>query len=229
MKLDDGFPEHPKVEQLSDRAFRLHVTALCSAQRSDTKGFISLYTLRRLGVPNPKKIASGLVAAGLWDEEPGGYQIHDFTEYNPPRDARSDAARNAARIRWGNAKGNAKRNAETMPIPNPNPTQPENQKQISAPLALVEARFSEFYDAYPRKRARGQALKAYRSALKKATPAIILEGLERALPEFSGRSPDKIPYPASWLNGEGWLDESDPSSFEARLARGERMLGVVDG
>jgi hypothetical protein len=40
VRLDDQFPDHPKVVNLSDRAFRLHVWGICYSARFLTDGLI---------------------------------------------------------------------------------------------------------------------------------------------------------------------------------------------
>lgn len=81
--------------------------------------------------------------------------------------------------------------------------------------------FAAFWDAYPRKTAKGQARKAYRSALKKgASPSLLLE---RA--EAYARQPDRTDqftaYPASWLNGERYNDEPEVAPDGVRYATEE--------
>lgn len=71
--------------------------------------------------------------------------------------------------------------------------------------------FQDFYGAYPRKKARGDAEKAFGQALKKGhTVEDIMNGLARNLADLSRRDPQFIPYPASWLRAESYWDEPDP-------------------
>lgn len=76
----------------------------------------------------------------------------------------------------------------------------------------LEADFSEWYGRYPRKVARGAAVRAYRTARKKVDHATLMAGLERYI---AGKPPDiSWCYPATWLNGERWSDElagTDPA------------------
>lgn len=69
-----------------------------------------------------------------------------------------------------------------------------------------ETRFAAFYAAYPRKVKRKEARVAYVKALKIATHEQIMDGLRRF--QFSAELKWR-PHPASWLNGERWLDEVD--------------------
>jgi hypothetical protein len=83
----------------------------------------------------------------------------------------------------------------------------------------VEASFGEFWEAYPRKVARGDAKKAFERLFpfgqaKERSNRILQEiakRLEEFLPEAEAtkqRGEEKfIPYPASWLNREGFGDD----------------------
>jgi hypothetical protein len=70
--------------------------------------------------------------------------------------------------------------------------------------------FDDFWDAYPRKVGKGAARRAWRKIKR---PAETLELIMAAL-EWQVRSADWIkesgefvPHPATYLNGERWLDE----------------------
>lgn len=112
VKLDDRFTENRKVVELSDRAFRLHVTALCYASRELTDGAVSENAALRICDGTRKAIAD-LIAAGLWRRAvAGGYLIHDFLKYNPTaedveeaRRQRSAAGKKGAKRRWGGDGG----------------------------------------------------------------------------------------------------------------------------
>jgi len=67
--------------------------------------------------------------------------------------------------------------------------------------------FEIWYDAYPRHVGRGAAHKAYRTARKKADAETLLAGAKAAANKFAGTDQQFIPYPATWLNGEHWLNE----------------------
>lgn len=84
VRLDDEFPDHPKVLGLSDPAFRLHVHALCYASRLLTDGMVPHSWLTGGRGREPKAVEQ-LVATGLWDKVEGGYQIHDYLVYQQSR------------------------------------------------------------------------------------------------------------------------------------------------
>lgn len=73
--------------------------------------------------------------------------------------------------------------------------------------------FADFYQTFPRKKARGDAEKAWSQALKKGySPEEIMAGLQRNLQDLCRRDPQFCPYPASWLRAESFFDEPDPIS-----------------
>jgi hypothetical protein len=130
LKVDDEFPENDKVWNLSDAAFRLYVSGNCYAVKKLSDGWVPASRIATL-VPNlrhTKETIAELIAARLWHETSkidlcsrclivrdekrvtsplprGGYMIHDFLHYNPPR-WRVVAEREAKR-RAGEAGGQA--------------------------------------------------------------------------------------------------------------------------
>jgi hypothetical protein len=98
--------------------------------------------------------------------------------------------------------------SEDTPLPYtlyPLPTKtPPNPQAGSGDPARV---FDEWYKAYPRKVGRGQAEKAYATALKHAPPDLLLAAAVRYAELKAGSDPRYVKHPATWLNGKCWLDE----------------------
>jgi hypothetical protein len=111
-KLDDRFPEHPKVVGLSDKAFRLYVSGICYSSANTTDGEIPRAALLRLG--GTPKLAAELVAAALWDTTSrDGWAVHDYLVYNRSKvtiestsDSRRKAGSKGLAKRWQNASQN---------------------------------------------------------------------------------------------------------------------------
>lgn len=99
VKLDDRFPSHRKIALLSDRAFRLHVAAICWCAENLTDGRIADRELTLITrVRGVKATAKQLEDAGLWDRADNGWVIHDYLDYNPSRDqVLAERKKNAAR------------------------------------------------------------------------------------------------------------------------------------
>ena len=77
--------------------------------------------------------------------------------------------------------------------------------------------FEEFWKIYPRKTAKGAARKAW---AKIAEPEAVIAGAVRFAAD-PNRDATFTPYPATWLNGEQWLDEPLPPK---RLENGLRAM-----
>lgn len=90
------------------------------------------------------------------------------------------------------------------------------------PLFEKRITFDEFYAAYPRKRARKEAMKAWATISiedrHKILPAIRSQKMSEDWRKDGGKF---IPYPASWLRGERWDDE-----LEADLGMGQCAWNV---
>lgn len=81
LRIDDVFPEHPKIIGLTDKAFRMHLTGMCYAARYQTDGSVPKGIASRWGTATVRE----LVSAGLWEAVGDAYEIHDYLDYNPSR------------------------------------------------------------------------------------------------------------------------------------------------
>lgn len=84
VKLDPRFVFHRKAVQVGPFGRLLYVSALGYCVETLSDGFIpSRVTSRVSDVddPDPQASVTALVAAGLWLEVEGGYQVHDYLEW----------------------------------------------------------------------------------------------------------------------------------------------------
>lgn len=103
VRVDDQFPMHRKVRPLSDKAFRLYVSALCWANANLTDGAIRTHEITYVSdVSSPKRYTRELCEAGLWSKTNDGWQIHDYLDYQGSAiKIREDrAAKRARQERW---------------------------------------------------------------------------------------------------------------------------------
>lgn len=98
-KFDDRFPSNRKIALLSDRAFRLYVTAVCWSAENSTDGVIEREELRLIAsYRGVNRAVTELIERGLWIATDDGWCIHDFLDYNPSREqVLRDRKANAAR------------------------------------------------------------------------------------------------------------------------------------
>ena len=84
VRLDDLFPDHPKVQRVSDHAAWMFVCGLCYCARLRTDGVIPEAAVTTLThARKPMVLAEELVEVGLWDRGDREFLVHDFLEYNP--------------------------------------------------------------------------------------------------------------------------------------------------
>lgn len=157
LKLDDQFCDHPKIIEAGPLAGWLHVCGMLYCARLLTDGFIPAGQVRKLAdVDNAGALADTLVEVGLWDRVDGGFQVHDYLEYNPSREkvlAERDAnkqrqeryrERHSDRTNTvTNAVTDTVSNTRPVPVPTPvpiSPTQDSEKPKGNATVAVAPSR-----------------------------------------------------------------------------------------
>lgn len=101
LNMDDNFADHPKIDVLSDGAFRLHVAGLCYCARNTTDGIVEKLRVPRLTRTYKPAFLKELLASNIWVPHGLGYEIHDYLDWNKSREwwdhkREEDAKRKAA-------------------------------------------------------------------------------------------------------------------------------------
>lgn len=152
-KLDDAFPEHPKIDRLSDGAFRLHVQGICWSCKLLTDGFIPEDRVARL---TPRYKASQLKELlvvhpphkhSVWEQVDGGYRIHDFLAFQQSAaKVEEDRLKAAERMRRnrersGERSGEPPSNGsgEVRPPVRPTPSRPDPSLGGNTPSLATES------------------------------------------------------------------------------------------
>jgi hypothetical protein len=78
IRVHDGMPDHPKIEGLSDKAFRLLIETWCWSSRHHTNGRMKPETWARRGTA---KARAELVDAGLVEVDNGHVDMHDYLDW----------------------------------------------------------------------------------------------------------------------------------------------------
>lgn len=199
VKIDDGFFRNPKVRAAGRDARDLYLAALCYANENLTDGFVPAYEVKRLAAEADIDSAPAAVkslcdprhfGSGLWAKADGGYQIHDYHDYQPKREdvlklkeTRAAAGSVGGRKATGGkhfAKQNAKQNeeqetkhdAEQIAKQNANPV-----SRIQKESGLITYDYAVVSDAEPP---------------SEALSEVILEGID------------------AQEDGQGWFEEDPP-------------------
>lgn len=103
VRLDENFPDHPKMVAVGPLGRDLFVSTLCYCNRHLTDGFIPRAQLPLLanyddhllesdatlpGMPEKVtvwQLAEALISVGAWVTVDGGFRVHDYATYQPTR------------------------------------------------------------------------------------------------------------------------------------------------
>ena len=106
IRIDVHLPDHEKLDDLSDKAFRTLIELWCWCGEHLTDGFVRDAKWRTFGT---KPVRDELVAHRLADRAEGGWMMHDFTgpdghqrsraEVDEKRAQRAEAGRKSAAAR----------------------------------------------------------------------------------------------------------------------------------
>jgi len=112
----------------------------------------------------------------------------------------------------------------TLPAPSAHPTDEEGRKEEKeAGASVYPSDFEEFWQAYPKKKGKGAALKAWK-ATKSIRPEtfklVLVVGKLSESHDWTKDGGKWVPNPATWLNAHGWADELP---LGGRSIRGENF------
>lgn len=209
IKVDQNFPEHPKTVGLSDKAFRYVVTFWCYSHRHNTNGKIPLALFNQV----PPKVRQELLAHYV-EQGDGDPVMHDYTNHQQTAEevAELQAKRQKAGSAGGKARAKALASAKANAKQNDSNAQPDLDIDIDIEKDIPKPTPDEFIDwylAYPRHEARGQAEKAYTKARQSVPADVLLAGAERYAAD-PNREKAYTKLPATWLNAGCWEDEPLP-------------------
>jgi hypothetical protein len=108
--------------------------------------------------------------------------------------------------------------ASSTPDPS-HPCDPNHHRTTKEASGQSRDQFDSFWQAYPRKVAKGDAEKAWRKIKpNELLTELILKAIDRAnkSQDWMKDSGKFIPYPATWLNGKRWEDEPYVATAEPR-------------
>lgn len=88
--------------------------------------------------------------------------------------------------------------------------------------SLESAEFKAFWELYPKKVAKVEAVKAWEKMTLFTEPALILQGLERWKQSEQWQEMRYIPYPATFLNQRRWSDEVPSGKVVSKHEQSQR-------
>lgn len=189
-----------------------------------------------MGIKNIQDLLAAMKAAGCSPDQilaAVSHQAEVEAEKETERKAKRAAQKRSERARKADVSPDVaattsdiqRQGATSRDLPSLNGSPPtpyirniDNPPSLNPPINnRHSAHFERFWKVYPRKVGKGQALKAWNTAVRKADPESIIEGAERyPWPE----DPSFVPHASTWLNGQRWEDEL-PGMKPKRLSQAE--------
>lgn len=137
-RIDDGFHDHPKVQDASLAAVGLWTLILSFTRRHLTDGRISALQLTRLTADRGRlRALTRLLACGLVVRSGDGYVLHDYGQWNDSKKDILEARRIDRERKRLSRQGNVHTGLQSEPTmesdkcPLANPTQPNPTEQTS--------------------------------------------------------------------------------------------------
>lgn len=137
---------------------------------------------------------------------------------------RAQTAERVRRHRAGRSDGNAGNALQTVtpvskvpPLPPSLSPAPLSHPPIPPSKKSLAQDFSRFWAVCPRKVGKGQAEKAFATAVKLKPADQLIEAMTRFAQSVAGTEAQFIPHPATWLNGKRWEDEAPTTAVRPSI------------
>ena len=147
-KLHNGFPEHPKAIELSDKAFRQLIEAWCYCSRNLNDGKLTKAQFSKFFSAKSRK---ELLKVGFVVESENGYEMHDYLEHQ--ESAEQVEIRRNKRAMAGSMGGRAKANGLASASPHAKqtaskPVADEDKDEVPKGTSLPRSRGSRIPDDF---------------------------------------------------------------------------------
>lgn len=252
IKLHDGMPDHPKVDGLSDAAFRLLVETWCWCSRHLTDGCVPDATWRKRSTAKARR---ELIAAGLAEEVDGGIKMHDYlqhqrsaAEVDELRRKKQEAGSKGGKTRAENqakakqvlkqvpgkrqASAQAKSNTETEEVLRTSQTETEPIPPSAgrvAPHDTAQALIADWIDHIPKKPP-GSVI----GQVGKHIKAMLADGIDRAdirrgLATWAGKGlhPSTLPSVVNEvMNARPLAAAARPATTDVRVAQAQALKSL---
>lgn len=208
---------HLSTEQIG--AYMLLLMAMWNAGGRLPNDDAKLARVVRMSVKKWKAIEDDLL--GFFDVTDGEIYHNRLTK-ELQKSERKSQLRADAGAKGGSSKAlkdKEARLANASDLPQHSPDTRDNSSLRSESISIGDEFDRDFWPVYPRKVGKGQAIKAYRAARKRASAEEITSGAKRYASDRSGQDPSFTKHPATWLNGQCWLDEPVPQQRQPPQAQ----------
>ena len=211
--------DHPKIMSLSAEAIVAHLEMIVYSRKYGTDGAIPMRFAMRFASDVLNELANNdPEKPSIILNDDGSVTIHGYSDMQETseqieerRQVRRAAGRTGAKARW---QKDSKSHSKSHGKPDGNghgkkmaETETETETYIST---SDDALFEDFWNAYPRKIAKKEAMKKFAKAVKDGTdPNTIIAGAKTYAASVVGKEQKYVAHPTTWLNQGRWEDETE--------------------
>lgn len=195
--LDDRAWCHPKLVNLSDRAFRVYVNGIAYASGMGTRGVLTAAQQRIL--TSSSVVRAALVEGGLWEPlDDGSVTIHDWDNHNGKRDDRRERDRERKRAARAVEKNGS---PQDSPRDGPQETQRTSRGQNGGPARVEGSEGSDGSEvrqittSSTAVEGRARRVEIFVGSLKSPADRKVFD-------EYGKREQSEIAF--AWPNSTGW-------------------------
>jgi hypothetical protein len=243
-KVDDRFHASDPVKLIprDQRAAAIGLWTLAGTWSAQflKDGFVPQHMVDDFG--GTPEMADCLIQVGLWKRQRTGFKFTDWDKWQPTREkvelkheveAKRQAdyrARKAANAGASHAPVTHNESVSHAPVRSsrPDPTRPDPLKEKASiqPAVELSRDFEMFWEIYPRKQAKVDALKAYTAVRKKVDAKTIRAGAQAYALLNIGLDKNLIKMAGGWLRGERWADEQIVNATRQTVIGSEKFCEI---
>lgn len=208
---------HDLIREIEPNRYQLAGVLEMTGSESDSAERVRRYRERRAELPETVQSDCQALPASVTSAQSNGGALQSNREKETEKETEKEPEKEAETEPKKKAPAGAKRSRKAAPA--------ETVEAESVPE--YELLFAEFWKAYPNKKAKQAAVKAWkRLKPDRALFDVIMQALEavKCSDQWSRDGGRYIPYPASWINGQRWEDQ------DAEVAAGSgrpNTMGVL--
>lgn len=211
---------HDLIHEIEPNQYQLAGVLEMTGSESDSAERVRRYRERRAELPETVQSDCQALPASITGAQSNGGALQSNREKETEKETEKEPEKEAETESKKKAPAGAKRRSKAAP----------DETVEAETVPEYELLFTEFWKAYPNKKAKQAAVKAWkRLKPDRALFNVIMQALEAAKrsDQWSRDGGRYIPHPATWINGQRWEDQD--AEVAAGTSRGQSgMAGTME-
>jgi hypothetical protein len=221
VKISHNIVENPKIVTLSCEARWAYLESIVYAARNFTDGLIDRRILHQRWSDSVIKELTTNDEKPSWIMlENGDVEIYAFCDWQMTAERRKEIQeqKRKAGIKSGEVRRQTNKTRTGVQQvfeqnANKNELELEVELEKTKPLAIASPLFDDFWQLWPRREGKANAVKAWQKATRKISEVELVEKARAYVTSPTVPAKQFVPHAATWLNGERWNDEITPETY----------------